>query len=619
MSSLQRITHKGSNTPHHLMLRQRKWGRFILIPSLILCTCALGAWNVAYLREMATKSQLDHSIAQQQRQQQQQQAQLERQSVQQKKNAQTTNNKEETDPQAEEESKSEDAPVASPNDENEVDATSHRIAGLNCEKYGGPSKEIASEMVYWRDIPKDAAFVSPFANYGASPKYLTFEPDEGGWNNIRMSMETATVLAHAMGRILVLPPEQDMYLLGKDKRPENNRFTFKDFFHFDSIAEEHPSVEIISMEEFMKREAMTGNLKNKFTGQVSFPPGNVTSWNGHGRKGRDYWLWLRNSTNTPIWSFDDCVAGFASEAGAKAAGRVKELRKTIPDEKRSYTNEYTDHPTPVDAPPKDRLREQLGERRQLQVYGDTLQNEKVVHFMGDNASGARLLVHFYAFLFFEDYHHDLWIKRFVRDHLRYIDEIQCTAARVVHAMRQKAIENGDPSGTFDTFHIRRGDFQYKETRIDANEIYENTRDLLVSNSTIYIATDERDKSFFEPLKKHYKLYFLDDFNHLLGDINRNYLGMLDQRIASRGRTFIGAYYSTFTGYINRMRGYHSQKDKLPGWEKGEINSFFYVPTRHKFNMRRYMSIHNPMWSREFPTGWRDIDHDVDLEMDEFPA
>ena len=35
---------------------------------------------------------------------------------------------------------------------------------------------------------------------------------------------------------------------------------------------------------------------------------------------------------------------------------------------------------------------------------------------------------------------DLWMKRFMRDHVRYVDEIQCAAARVVQAMRQKAKE-----------------------------------------------------------------------------------------------------------------------------------------------------------------------------------
>jgi hypothetical protein len=51
----------------------------------------------------------------------------------------------------------------------------HRVAGLNCETYGGPSEGDAAEMVYWRDIPSDANFKSPHAAYGPEPKYLTFE------------------------------------------------------------------------------------------------------------------------------------------------------------------------------------------------------------------------------------------------------------------------------------------------------------------------------------------------------------------------------------------------------------------------------------------------------------
>jgi hypothetical protein len=55
----------------------------------------------------------------------------------------------------------------------------HKVAGLSCAQYGGPPDEIAAEMVYWRDIPQDAAYVSTFRDYGPEKKYLTFEPDEG--------------------------------------------------------------------------------------------------------------------------------------------------------------------------------------------------------------------------------------------------------------------------------------------------------------------------------------------------------------------------------------------------------------------------------------------------------
>jgi len=45
-------------------------------------------------------------------------------------------------------------------------------------------------------------------------RYLTFVPDPGGFNNVRMGLENALVLARASGRTLVLPPPQRVYLWG---------------------------------------------------------------------------------------------------------------------------------------------------------------------------------------------------------------------------------------------------------------------------------------------------------------------------------------------------------------------------------------------------------------------
>lgn len=54
-----------------------------------------------------------------------------------------------------------------------------------------------SILAYWNEPQgkRDEEFVSPF-KVSESPgktKYLTFEPDGGGWNNIRMSMEVSVI------------------------------------------------------------------------------------------------------------------------------------------------------------------------------------------------------------------------------------------------------------------------------------------------------------------------------------------------------------------------------------------------------------------------------------------
>ena len=98
----------------------------------------------------------------------------------------------------------------------------------------------------------------------------------------------------------------------------------------------------------------------------------------------------------------------------------------------------------------------------------------------------------------------------------------------MEAVRRKAREYNpaNTEGLFDSIHVRRGDFQYKKTRVTAAEIYEMTKRQLPDNTTLYIATDERDKTFFNDLKKHYHVLFLNDFEKELGQINSNFYGAL---------------------------------------------------------------------------------------------
>ena len=88
---------------------------------------------------------------------------------------------------------------------------------------------------------------------------------------------------------------------------------------------------------------------------------------------------------------------------------------------------------------------------------------------------------------------------------------------------------------------------------------------------------QRDKSFFEPFKEHYDVVFLDDFKEQIKGINTNFYGMLDQLIASKGRVFIGTWWSTLSGYVNRMRGYYIAKHKLDGYKDGSMESYYFYP------------------------------------------
>jgi hypothetical protein len=309
------------------------------------------------------------------------------------------------------------------------------------------------------------------------------------------------------------------------------------------------------------------------------------------------------------------MAVFPASSDPSDIQALKAMKASVDDAGGFPTFEaYIGKPTPVDASAVERLKENWADRKDLCIYDEDMQDAPVVHFPHDPLRpGFRLLVHFYAFLFFQDWRQDLWMKRFIRDHIRYNDAIQCAAARVVHAVRERARARGEPSGQFDSFHIRRGDFKefFKGMLIvDAESIYNISKSQLTPNATVYIATDEMNRSYFDPLKKHYDVVFLDDFQDQVGLKNSNFYGLVDQLIASRGRVFFGCWFSTFSAYINRLRGYHANREKAPGYEQGLVRSWHYAVEEKYDHMRVFYPVKKSFHAREFPAGWRLIDKGV---------
>jgi hypothetical protein len=284
------------------------------------------------------------------------------------------------------------------------------------------------------------------------------------------------------------------------------------------------------MKEFLEREVMTGNLRDRASGQVTYPPFNRTNWDGRSDAG-PLFEWLRNTSVTPMWNAE-CVLPFPARRGGRNGREerepedgeawVRQLQRQLDTTSEGQEQEWLDNPAPppADADPWTRMTQILAGRRKLCLYGKEVQQERVVHVVHDEDADWRLLVHFYAFFFFQDWREELRMKRFIRDRVRYRDEIQCAAARIVAELRDHVKQKSGSSaggaagasGAFDAMHVRRDDFTepdgYSEVAANASDILEDVRDVVAPGSTVYIATDETNKTYFEPFKRVYDVKFL---------------------------------------------------------------------------------------------------------------
>ena len=133
-------------------------------------------------------------------------------------------------------------------------------------------REVDSEVIYWDIVPGDAEYESPYRRRNENnKKFLTFKYDPAGYNNMRMSFESLAVLAHAMGRVFVIPPEDHLELLRpqseeeKKKHAEMHRNSSKDM-GFDEIfnmelLRSQKGFSTMTIDEFIETEAKAGHIK----------------------------------------------------------------------------------------------------------------------------------------------------------------------------------------------------------------------------------------------------------------------------------------------------------------------------------------------------------------------
>jgi hypothetical protein len=311
-----------------------------------------------------------------------------------------------------------------------------------------------------------------------------------------MSLEIIFVIAAATGRTLVLPPDSPLYLLNLDEKKKERGFA--DFFPIHTF-NFNRKVPVLTLEDFLRLEGGSDG--------VAPIPDNL----------RDTILKLQKHCvprrKDPLY----CGPIFDFLRHSGMVPKLNSMTCLVFDEETFRDGKLTEES-------QNHVHKFCENRTTVAYYNSSYGNAPLLHFSTSDRD-YRLLLHFYTFLIFTNPKYDNCYKRFIRDFVHYQDAIFCAAGKIVHAIQEIGRKKGFSGAGYSSIHVRRGDLQYKKVKISASEWYANLRETWEKNEIIYIATDERNKTFFNAIAEHHQLLFLDDFKDLanLDDLDPNYM------------------------------------------------------------------------------------------------
>lgn len=342
-----------------------------------------------------------------------------------------------------------------------------------------------------------------------------------------MKLELLLVFAYATGRTLVMPPDQPIYLLHRGAGHYRSA-AFHDFFPLRYVQQR---VQVMKMVDFLQHEAAGGHVQNRSSGLVQFPPRNDTAALLSPQARPQLWEYLRAVAAAPDW-------------------RSTRQYLVIPRHPQAKYEQHTAaQPQLREA---QRRQDAFAAGRRALYYDAHWQSQRAIHFASDPAAGYRLMDHFYTFLHLQDPAVDRLMKRFVRDFVHYSDPIACKAAKVVSLL----LREGD--GAYAAFHIRSAAVTGVQSP-SSQDIIGNIKGIVSGDNLAFIASDiDSNSDFFAAFRSYFReVRFLNDYAAAahLDAVDPQFFGMIDQMVCSRANVFVGSWFSTFSGYVTRLRGY----------------------------------------------------------------
>jgi hypothetical protein len=342
---------------------------------------------------------------------------------------------------------------------------------------------------------------------------LSYQPPGNGWNNQRIAIETAFLLAKMLHRTLILHP------LSSHRASERMKLNLPHSRHFGYLTyNKMKKSDLLSISNILDLTVMS-----KGVSVVEFN-------NTHTRFMKEY----SNCTWTKICH--SMGYGYWMDRHPETIQQKQFLSKQlfVPNESwKSKCSQEAKSKIPV-----------------VKYVSDLLNDTSdIIYFEEGTLFGIQIR--------FTTLEATMAAQESIKGHIQYIQRMYSLADAV-----------GQSLGKYNAIHIRRVGHQARLLTPGA-WIVEMLNMEFSTDMPVYVATDEVHLSWFDAIKEAgFKLYFAAnftneyDFTKHSKQVRQDILGVQEQLVCVRAERFVPSLHSTFSTYILRERGEIEKRDGL---------------------------------------------------------
>lgn len=188
---------------------------------------------------------------------------------------------------------------------------------------------------------------------------------------------------------------------------------------------------------------------------------------------------------------------------------------------------------------------------------------------------------------------------YVRDRVRHYAYAPELAARIADGLHDR----------YFSVVVRRNEFitpaAYPQADICIEQIEAVIAERAPPGSLLVVATDEINRNFFRHLARRYRCVFARDLVTAVcpPGLTRWQISCVEQNLCALGESYVGTRLSTFSAYVNRIRGYIGAADTSIRFTDLSHRRIRDDEGNPAFSWQPSRQCGEPLWAREFQEGW----------------